>query len=79
METNGIFIDMRGLHHEKIKKNVKGMTLIEVVVSLLIVSTASLIMVQGFVTVNRLFSQSNQYNETTSKVRAALISDEMGK
>ena len=50
---------------KKIKKNVKGMTLIEVVVSLLIVSTASLIMVQGFVTVNRLFSQSNQYNETT--------------
>ena len=64
---------------KKIKKNVKGMTLIEVVVSLLIVSTASLIMVQGFVTVNRLFSQSNQYNETTSKVRAALISDENGE
>ena len=54
------------------------MTLIEVVVSLLIISTASLIMVQGFVTVNRLFYESNQYNETTANVRAALIPDENG-
>ena len=43
---------------KRIKKNVNGMTLIEVVVSLLIVLSASLIMVDGFVTVNRLFSES---------------------
>lgn len=63
---------------KRLKKDIKGMTLIEVVVSLLIISTASLIMVQGFVTVNRLFYESNQYNETTANVRAALIPDENG-
>lgn len=55
---------------KRLKKDIKGMTLIEVVVSLLIISTASLIMVQGFVTVNRLFYESNQYNETTSKCKS---------
>lgn len=63
---------------KSLRKDIKGMTLIEVVISLLIVSTASLIMVEGFVTVNRLFYQANQYNETTSEVRAALIPDEKG-
>ena len=64
---------------KKIKKDIRGMTLIEVVVSLLIVSTASLIMVQRFVTVNRLFYEANQYNETTNDVRASLVANDSGK
>ena len=40
-------------------KDNKGMTLIEVVVSLLILSTASLIMVMGFTTAIHTFSDAN--------------------
>ena len=61
---------------KKVKKSIKGMTLIEVVVSLLIISTASLIMVQGFTTANRMLYEANQYNETTNDVRASLIAND---
>lgn len=64
---------------KKVKKSIKGMTLIEVVVSLLIISTASLIMVQGFTTANRMLYEANQYNETTNDVRSRLVANESGK
>lgn len=64
---------------KKVKKSIKGMTLIEVVVSLLIISTASLIMVQGFTTANRMLYEANQYNETTNDVRSRLVANEDGK
>ena len=46
-------------------KNTKGMTLIEVIISLLIISTASLIIVVGFVTALNLFTDSNHYKDVT--------------
>ena len=44
-------------------KNTKGMTLIEVIISLLIISTASLIIVVGFVTALNLFTDSSHYRK----------------
>ena len=48
-------------------KNTKGMTLIEVIISLFIISTASLIIVVGFVTALNLFTDSNHYKDVTNK------------
>ena len=52
-------------------KNTKGMTLIEVIISLLIISTASLIIVVGFV-----FTDSNHYKDVTNKQQKALVDEE---
>ena len=52
-------------------KNTKGMTLIEVIISLLIISTASLIIVVGFVTALNLFTDSNHYKDVTNKQQKA--------
>ena len=57
-------------------KNTKGMTLIEVIISLLIISTASLIIVVGFVTALNLFTDSNHYKDVTNKQQKALVDEE---
>ena len=49
------------------KTDNKGMTLIEVVVSLLILSTASLIMVMGFTTAINIFTDANAYKNAINK------------
>lgn len=54
-------------------KNNKGMTLIEVVVSLLILSTASLIMVMGFTTAINIFSNANTYKTETNAEEESLL------
>ena len=58
------------------KINNKGMTLIEVVVSLLILSTASLIMVTGFTTAINTFSDANSYKNAANKEKKALLTGE---
>ena len=57
-------------------KNTKGMTLIEVIISLFIISTASLIIVVGFVTALNLFTDSNHYKDVTNKQQKALVDEE---
>lgn len=57
-------------------KNTKGMTLIEVIISLLIISTASLIIVVGFVTALNLFTDSSHYKDVTNKQQKALVDEE---
>lgn len=54
-------------------KNNKGMTLIEVVVSLLILSTASLIMVMGFTTAINIYSNANTYKTETNAEEESLL------
>lgn len=56
-------------------KNNRGMTLIEVVISLLIVSTASLIMVIGFNTTINMFSSANSYKNSVDDEVSALKGD----
>lgn len=56
-------------------KDNKGMTLIEVVVSLLILSTASLIMVMGFTTAIHTFSDANEYKNAINKEESVLQGD----
>ena len=56
-------------------KDNKGMTLIEVVVSLLILSTASLIMVMGFTTAIHIFSDANEYKNAINKEESVLQGD----
>ncbi len=56
-------------------KNNKGMTLIETIIALLILSTASIIMVTGFVTAFRVFSDSEQYKNNTNNEETALINE----
>lgn len=57
------------------KVNNKGMTLIEVVVSLLILSTASLIMVMGFTTAINVFSDANSYKDVVNEIETTLMKD----
>jgi len=54
-------------------KNTKGMTLIEVIISLLIISTASLIIVVGFVTALNLFTDSNHYKDVMKKIKIQIL------
>lgn len=54
------------------KRNKQGMTLIEVIVSLLILSTASLIMVTGFVTAMNVFNSSNKYKNIVNDEESVL-------
>ena len=56
-------------------KDNRGMTLIEVVISLLIVSTASLIMVIGFNTTINMFSSANSYKNSVNDEVSALKGD----
>ena len=56
-------------------KNNKGMTLIETIIALLILITASIIMVAGFVTAFRVFSDSEQYKNNTNNEETALINE----
>lgn len=58
------------------KVNNKGMTLIEVVVSLLILSTASLIMVMGFTTAINMFSDANSYKDAVNNLQTILEKDD---
>lgn len=58
-------------------KDNKGMTLIEVVVSLLILSTASLIMVMGFTTAIHTFSDANSYKNAVNEIKSALVKDQV--
>lgn len=57
------------------KTDNKGMTLIEVVVSLLILSTASLIMVMGFTTAINIFTDANAYKNAINKEESVLQGD----
>ena len=57
------------------KTDNNGMTLIEVVVSLLILSTASLIMVMGFTTAIRTFSDANSYKDAVNEIETTLMKD----
>ena len=50
--------------------------IIEVIISLLIISTASLIIVVGFVTALNLFTDSNHYKDVTNKQQKALVDEE---
>ncbi len=56
-------------------KNNKGMTLIEVVVSLLILSTASLIMAMGFTTAINTFTDANAYKNAVNENNKVLETD----
>lgn len=58
-------------------KNNKGMTLIEVVVSLLILSTASLIMVIGFTTAINTFTDANSYKNAVNELETTLTKDKV--
>ena len=58
-------------------KDNKGMTLIEVVVSLLILSTASLIMVMGFTTAIHTFSDANSYKNAVNELESSLVKDQV--
>ena len=54
-------------------KDNKGMTLVEVMISLLIISTASIMMVYGFVTAVNLFNSSNEYKDVANNEENALL------
>lgn len=56
--------------------NNKGMTLIEEIVALAIISIASLIMLVGFSTAANVFADSTQYKNITNKQYAALLGNE---
>ncbi len=57
-------------------KNNNGMTLIETIIALLILSTATLIMVTGFTTAFRMFNDSNSYKDTTNELETLLQKDD---
>lgn len=56
--------------------NNKGMTLVEEIVALAIISIASLIMLVGFSTAANDFADSTRYKDITNKQYAALLGNE---
>ena len=56
--------------------NNKGMTLVEEIVALAIISIASLIMLVGFSTAANVFADSTRYKDITNKQYAALLGNE---